>query len=165
MRTADNPHDYYPTPPSVTKALVAKGHFKGLIWEPAASEGAIVQVLKEAGYEVLATDISSGTDFLISRRSVPNIVTNPPFSDNRAEEFCRKALKIATSKVAMLIPMWFLEGIQRYDLFAEQPLKTIYVCSRRPRFGEKKYNSPFGMCWAVWDKQYKGKPHIEWRLD
>ena len=43
---------------------------------------------------------------------------------------------IAKNKVAMLLPMWFLEGVQRHDLFAGHPLKAIYIFSRRPKFGE-----------------------------
>jgi hypothetical protein len=62
--------------------------------------------------------------------------------------------------------MWFLEGVQRHDLFAGHPLKAIYVFSRRPTFGEHHdHHAPFGTFWAVWDKGYKGKPRIEWILD
>ena len=97
---------------------------------------------------------------------MPNIVTNPPYSDGMAEQFCRHALKLATGKVAMLLPMWFLEGVQRHDLFSEQPLKAIYIFSRRQTCrAECELHAPFGICWVVWHKNYRGKPHIEWILD
>ena len=161
-----NPLDFHPTPPSVIEALVARERFKGLIWEPAAGNAAIVRVLKRAGYTVRATDIAKGVDFLRTSRSVPNVVTNPPYADGRAENFCRHALKLATHKIAMLVPIWFLEGVQRHDLFTKEPLKAVYVFSRRPTFGEdQESHAPFGTCWVVWDKRYKGKPYIEWLLD
>ena len=165
-RNADNPLDFHPTPEHVTEALIARERFRGLILEPASGDGAIIQVLRKAGHMVTGTDIVEGTDFLKTRKAVANVVTNPPYADGMAEKFCRHALAIAKSKVAMLLPMWFLEGVQRHDLFAGHPLKAIYIFSRRPKFGEHHdHHAPFGAFWAVWDKQFKGRPHIEWVLD
>jgi hypothetical protein len=165
-KNAENPLDFHPTPEPVIKALLARERFVGCIWEPAAGNGAIVRVLTEAGYRVRATDLANGIDFLQAKRRMPNVITNPPFSDGRAEAFCRHALKIATHKVAMLLPMWFLEGVQRHELFAKQPLKAIYILSRRPTFGkDQECHAPFGNFWAVWEKGYKGKARIEWLLD
>ena len=161
-----NPLDFHPTPASAIAALVARERFNGLIWEPAAGNSAIVRVLKQAGYKVRATDLTKGVDFLHASGKVPNVVTNPPYADGRAESFCRHALTVASHKVAMLVPIWFLEGVQRHDLFTSEPLKAVYVFSRRPTFGEdQESHAPFGTCWIVWDKRYKGKPHIEWLLD
>jgi hypothetical protein len=158
--------DFHPTPEHVTKALIARERFRGLILEPASGDGAIIRVLRKAGHTVMGTDIVEGEDFLKARKVVANVVTNPPYSDGMAEKFCRHALAIAKSKVAMLLPMWFLEGVQRHDLFAGHPLKAIYVFSRRPKFGEhQECHAPFGTFWAVWDKGYRGKPRIEWILD
>ena len=165
-RNADNPLDFHPTPGHVTKALIAREKFQGLILEPASGNGAIIRVFRKAGYTVTGTDIVTGTDFLKSKIAVANVVTNPPYSDGMAEKFCRQALAIAKNKVAMLLPMWFLEGVQRHDLFTCHPLKAIYIFSRRPKFGEQHdHQAPFGTCWVVWDKQFKGKPRIEWILD
>jgi hypothetical protein len=164
-RNEDNPRDFHPTPEHVTEALIARERFRGLILEPASGDGAIIRVLRKAGYTVTGTDIVAGTDFLKSRKAVANVITNPPYSDGMAEKFCRHALAIASGKVAMLLPMWFLEGIQRHDLFSKQPLKAIYIFSRRPKFGEHHlHQAPFGTCWAVWEKQFKGKARIEWIL-
>lgn len=165
-RNADNPLDFHPTPKHVTEALIARERFRGIILEPASGDGAIVRVLREAGYTVTGTDITKGRDFLATRKGVENVVTNPPYADGMAEKFCRHALAIAKKKVAMLVPMWILEGVQRHDLFTRQPLKAVYIFSRRPTFGEdQEHHAPFGTCWIVWDKRYKGKPHIEWVLD
>ena len=125
-----------------------------------------MRVLRKAGYNVTGTDITKGNDFLKTKKSVANIVTNPPYADGMAEQFCRHALELAKNKVAMLLPIWFLEGKRRYGLFTGKPLKAIYVCSRRVTFGkDQECNAPFGTMWVVWDKGYKGKARIEWILD
>ncbi len=166
VRNADNPLDFHPTPEHVTEALLARERFQGLILEPASGDGAIIRVFRRAGYTVTGTDIVKGTDFLKTRKPVANIVTNPPYADGMAEKFCRHALKCAKGKVAMLVPMWFLEGVQRHDLFSIQPIKAIYIFSRRPTFGAHHvHHAPFGTVWIVWEQGYKGKPRIEWILD
>jgi hypothetical protein len=165
-RNAENPRDFHPTPKHVTEALIARERFRGLILEPASGDGAIIRALRKAGYDVAGTDIVEGTDFLKTRKPVANVVTNPPYSEGLADKFCRHALAIAKRKVAMLLPMWFLGGVQRHDLFTQQPLRAIYIFSRRPTFGPlQDSHTPFGNFWAVWEKGYKGKPRIEWILD
>jgi hypothetical protein len=56
--------------------------------------------------------------------------------------------------------------VQRHGLFSKEPLKAIYIFSRRPTFGEHQdWRAPFGAFWAVWEKGYRGKARIEWVLD
>ncbi len=163
---ADNPRDFHPTPEHLIESLIARERFQGMIHEPAVGDGAIMRVLRKAGYNVTGTDIARGIDFLKTKKSVANIVTNPPYADGMAEKFCRHALKLAKKKVAMLLPMWFLEGVQRHELFTKEPLKAIYICSRRSTFGtDQASHAPFGTMWAVWEIGYKGKARIEWILD
>ncbi len=163
-RYADNLLDFHPTPEYITEGLLARERFHGSILEPASGDGAIIRVLKRAGYTVTGTDIVDGTDFLKTKKAVANIITNPPYSEGMSEKFCRHALALAKAKVAMLLPIWLLEGVQRHDLFTKQPLKAIYIFSRRPTFSHDN-SAPFGTCWAVWDKGYKGKARIEWILE
>ena len=58
-----SPYDFYSTPPEATQALLDREDFEGQLFEPASGAGAMVDVLREAGYEVIATDIQTGTDF------------------------------------------------------------------------------------------------------
>jgi hypothetical protein len=90
-------HDFYPTWPAATKALLSVERFDGPIWEPACGDGAMSKVLEEAGYEVISTDLidrgygEGGRDFLMEwQPRAPNIVTNPPF--RWAIEFVDRAL-------------------------------------------------------------------------
>jgi len=61
-----------------------------------------------------------------------------------------------------------LESDSRYDMFqdTEFPLKTVYQFSKRVTLykgGVKMKNSGMiAYAWYVWDKDYVGKPTIEW---
>lgn len=109
------PLDFYPTPPHATQALVDREQFTGLILEPACGEGAVVRVFRKHGYDVEATDILDGNDFFARTEKAANIVTNPPYRHNL--DFILHAKKIATRKIAMLLPVEFLHGGTRFDLF------------------------------------------------
>ena len=47
-----DPHDFFPTPPEVTRALLAVEQFVGGIWEPACGDGAMSIILEADGYLV-----------------------------------------------------------------------------------------------------------------
>lgn len=109
----------------------------------------------------------TGIDFLKTSRTVNAIITNPPY--RLAQKFVEHALECATSKVAMLLKIQFLEGYGRLKLFRCYPPKTVYVFSRRLtiyRNGDPMKNS--GMicyAWFVWEKGYTSKPQIDWIPD
>jgi len=167
--TNSDPYDFYPTPPWATTALLERETFGQDVWEPACGNGAISEVLKRERYRVISSDIVDRgygrvEDFLRSTRRSESIVTNPPFKF--AEEFVRKALAVTTHKVAMLLPLSFLESQKRYRLFQKTPLETVYVFSRRLslyRGGIERPSSgavPYG--WFVWRHGYRGKPRLRW---
>lgn len=165
--------DFYPTPRIGTVALMTREKFEGTIWECASGNGDMAKVIEEYYPEkVIASELRNdddvfgekGIDFLNTHRKVDNIITNPPF--RFAKEFVLHALQCADKKVAMLLKLVFLEGIGRYEMFKNTPLKTVYVfCRRLPiyRRGIKMKNSGLiAYAWFVWEKGYKGKPTIEW---
>ena len=151
--------DYYPTPPEVTQALCDTLHLpKGTkIWEPAAGEGYMVDVLKHNGYDVTATDIQSGVDFLTAeKRDCEWIITNPPFS--LAEQFIERCNKMGVP-FALLLKAHFWNAKRRYNLFCHCPPSMILPLTWRPDFmmGKRGGGSPLlDVCWCVWDrKQFK----------
>ena len=87
--------DFYPTPPEATEALLDNERFDSVVWEPAAGDGAIAEVMTKHGYNVVASDLNdygyckAGTDFLMEtklpevHRPVTSLITNPPYK--RAE--------------------------------------------------------------------------------
>src|SRR5262245_43583018 len=95
---AERGHDLYETDPRVIKALVEAEKLPRKIWEPAAGRGAIVNVLREHGHFVVASDLvdygvpgqQAGVDFLKTTRAPAGctcVLTNPPYGRNRAEAF------------------------------------------------------------------------------
>jgi len=94
--------DFFPTPRWATFALIDNEPFKGSIWECACGDGAMSEVIAEAGYTVESSDLydrgygERGHDFLTSRRRATNIVTNPPY--NSAEGFVATAIRLAQCK-------------------------------------------------------------------
>lgn len=182
--------DFYETPTVVTKAFLrASGwHPKtNVVWEPAAGNGAIADVIKDffPGVTVVTSDIKQrdrmltmegdflkhqwgeGSEYLC----VKDIITNPPFS--HAQEFVEKALDLVTGDIVMLLRLAFLETTQRRALFEEKHLREVWVSSRRIHFTSpyltqreketgKKSNSGMAMAWFIFNRNYKGDPVIKW---
>lgn len=143
--------------------------FEGSVWEPAAGNGWMGEVIKEYGHDVGMTDlydrgnsqVTFPLDFLSSDTDMgfDNIITNPPY--NLAEDFIHKALKNCRHKVAMLLRLAFLEGVKRQNtLFKIVPPARVHVFSERITFypdGVQTAGSgttAYG--WFVWDKT---EPH------
>lgn len=165
-------NDFYPTPPEATEALLRAESFNGAIWEPACGDGAISEVLRAAGYRVASSDLvargygTPGVDFLLEwEPRAPNIITNPPFK--LAVPFVRKALDLTTGKVAMLLKIAFLEGVERAELFANSPLARVHVFSRRVTFkntarADVNGSGMMAFAWFVWDHAHEGPPTLGW---
>ena len=95
--------DLYPTPPEVTVALMRFLNFPSgvSVWEPAAGDGDMADVISQYAFPIYVTDIRDGTDFLKSCIDDADwIITNPPFSI--AEEFIRHAAEL-NKPFAMLL--------------------------------------------------------------
>jgi hypothetical protein len=165
--------DFYPTPPYAVEELLKREVFSGNIWECACGEGDISEVFKSKGFEVYSTDLidrgyGDGTiDFLHTHwKTADNIVTNPPYK--LALDFLLHSKKHARKKIAMFLKTVWLESESRYEMFqdTEFPLKTVYQFSKRVTLykgGVKMKNSGMiAYAWYVWDKDYVGKPTIEW---
>jgi hypothetical protein len=167
-----NEHDFYPTPPSATEALLSVERFNGEIWECACGDGAISKVLEAYGYKVRSSDLVdrgyglSPVDFLriTNKKSVANVVTNPPYS--LAEEFVRMALDVSSNKVAMLLKLTFLESEKRRRMFESTPLARVHVFSKRLTLMRNGAVAGSGgmiaFAWFVWEHRYTGRPQIGW---
>jgi hypothetical protein len=164
--------DFYPTPPSGTRALLAVETFEGTIWEPACGDGAIAKVLEAAGHRVLATDLVDRgygvprVDFLLHcPERADNIVTNPPFK--LANDFARLALERASRKVALLCRLAWLEGQERRALFEASPLARVWVFSKRLAIwrngvAEERGGGLIAFAWFVFEHGYRGMPNLGW---
>lgn len=137
--------DYYATHPDMVRDLLNAGApLRKRVWEPACGAGHIVNVLRERGHEVYATDIVDRGcpdflqwDFLWEFESNPagdvDIITNPPYAT--ALEFVERALTYVKdgANVWMLLRLQFLEGKARRRLFDVAPPPTCgYSASGGP---------------------------------
>lgn len=168
-------NDFYPTPGWCVEELLKREHFEGSMWECACGKGDISEVLKDNGFDTFSSDIidyngylNDNIDFLNynGEKKYDNIITNPPYK--YALDFVNHSKKYANNKIAMFLKTVFLESAGRYEMFqdTEFPLKTMYQFSKRVSlYKDDKQMSAGGMiayAWYVWDKNYTGKPTIEW---
>ena len=174
VNTASPDAEFFPTQAWATEGLLARVKFSNPVWEPAAGDGAMADVLVKRGYAVLASDlrdrgnpsVQSGVDFLtVPKVTVGSVVTNPPFS--LAEEFISKALACAEQRVAMLLRLAFLEGQRRRTLWESTPLEQVLVFSKRVSFRRgldvnEIGNGKIAFAWFVWTRGFKGEPTIAW---
>lgn len=175
-------NDFYATKGSTVKKLLDVFPLEGSIYECAAGQGHIVDVLKEyyPNNEIICSDLidrgyidcESNVDFLTKKydRTFDNIITNPPFK--HAKEFVEKSLELSNQYVIMLLKVQFLESKARKEFLKNSPLKYVYVFSERQstmRDGNpinpdtnKPWSSTMLLCWFVWEKGYTGEPIIRW---
>lgn len=168
--------DYYASPIEATEKLLEVEKFSREIYEPFVGGGHIAKVFQDLGYEVEGADIEyrgwEGTkiiDFFTEEEKPVNadIVTNPPykFVEECWSGCCRRITE--GHKVAMLLKLTFLEGQSRKKMFELYPPTRIHVFSKRicPAMNgefDKYKTSAIAYAWFVYDKQFKGKPTVDW---
>jgi hypothetical protein len=163
--------DFYPTPRWATFALIDNEPFQGDIWECACGDGAMSNVLEQAGNLVRSSDLYDrgygevGHDFLSSSRRAANIITNPPF--HSAEGFVAKCLESADKKFALLLRLAFLEGAGRArSIFLRNPPTRVWVFSERITFYPKGArilgSGTTAYAWFVWDKSNQNQTDLRW---
>lgn len=160
-------NELYETEPWATEALL---HHLGLpgnakIWEPAAGNHKIANVLRSHGYEVITSDIETYEkrhdavmDFLAPRFDYKNpncdaIITNPPYGkgNRQAVEFARLALERCDGWVALLLTAKFDFGKTRKFLFRDNPryFAKIALLDRISWAGNGETGTE-DSCWMVW---------------
>jgi hypothetical protein len=171
---ADN--DWYVEPAEAVEALLRAERFSGRSYDPACGLGTIPAVFKSAGLECHGSDLVDRSSFWPKRDfladgclwwGVANIVSNPPF--NLARAFVDKALTVASHKVAMLLPLTFLEGQRKAPWLKSTPLARVHIFAWRismppgellvagkvkPEGGKKCF------AWFVWEHGHFGPPAI-----
>lgn len=168
--------DLFPTPPWATRALCecvltrADWGDGRSVWEPAAGDGHMSEVLAEYFRLVRASDVhdyghghevgsftGSGPDVIDCDGFNPPdwVITNPPF--NLGIEFAQRAIEEARCGVALLLRSVWMESKERYDkLFAHVPPTHIAVfCERVPMTKgrwDPDASTATSYAWFVWRK-------------
>jgi predicted RNA methylase len=169
---AERGNDLYETPAGAVQALLRVEKLPHRVWEPAAGRGAIVQVLRDAGHAVIASDICDYGfplqfvgDFL-TQTKVPTgtraIVTNPPFALMRREApFVAHALDLCP-RVIVLGRLTFLEAGARTELLEYRGLARFHVfrdrveMMHRDGWAGPKTTNPTAYAWFVFDRNHRG---------
>lgn len=175
------------TAPEDTRRILSAVQFEGAVAEPACGRGAMAEVLKEAGYTVVASDIADfgygapGVDFLGMRTApAPNIMTNAPYGNRAGEAFAWHALALLarvrrrpgqTRKLVLLHRARFLETPKRDGLF-DHPCFRLAIFLARVRckmmhrdgyVGKKLDKSPEFYTAFVWDLDRPRAPGEHWQ--
>jgi len=161
--------DFYATPSDATEALLKVESFDGSIWECCCGQGHIAKVLIKNGYSVEATDLIdrgygvTGIDFLMEFRQRENIVTNPPYKNSI--QFLEQAVKLSKKKFAAILPLRYLEGVERCEFFEKTPPIRVWVFKRRVAMlkdGHETQKGLIGFAWFVFESGHTGKTQIGW---
>jgi hypothetical protein len=176
-------HEFYRTPRWVVDCLLPELHpwaaRRGLdaaIWEPAAGEGHIVNPLREAGFDVYASDKRSlirgarQQDFMdvaaCPYPQIRGIVTNPPYGEKGelAARFVHHALALMKPRkglVAMLLRVDWDSASTRTGIFRDcQAWGHKIVLLRRIKWdGLEHVNDPStNHAWFIWNWSRTGPP-------
>ncbi len=170
--------DFYATPPWVTEALLPHLPSVPVIWEPAAGDGRMANVLEHHA-KVMKSDIEGdldtgviASDFLLfkpwaSLGDVGAIITNPPYET--AQAFIERALHLmepCQGLVAMLLRCDFDHAKSRMHLFRDCPAfaKKLVLMKRIVWFeaepGKPKAAPSFNHAWYLWSWRHDGPPVI-----
>ena len=146
--------DFYPTPDEVTRALLDLLRLpKNItIWEPAAGEGDMAKTMRNAGYNVIESDILTGSDFLTEPcKECDWIITNPPF--DIADKFIERCAE-HQRPFALLLKSQYFHARKRYELFCDHQPTLVCPLTWRPDFLFKKHtkrSAPLmDVIWCVW---------------
>jgi hypothetical protein len=170
-------NDLYETPPEATRALLKVERLPRYIWEPACGRGTIVNLLRERGHDVVASDIADysvpitapgywGRDFLLERTAPAGtecILTNPSY--RIAAAFVRHALALCP-RVIMLLRLAFIESTRRSDILDGGKLARVYPFANRLPMMHRdgwtgpKASSAIPFAWFVWDASHRGPTEL-----
>jgi hypothetical protein len=184
--TQRDEHDFYATDPRAVKLLLDEEQFNLVIWENACGQGHLAHEMERLGKVVIRTDLierhqldSANMDKLnfLNQDNMFNIgpsifeskvdiITNPPYK--YANEWILSSMKLLQtgSKLALFLPIRYLEGKTRKKLFEKYPPKTVYISSSRLQCAKNGEftNAPSaqGYAWFVWQKGYASETTIKW---
>lgn len=155
-------HDFDPTPPAGTAALCIAEERRlrdfTMIWEPAAGDGQMVDVLRTFGHTVWPTELVERgrhyehLDFLTA--SSPRsraVVTNPPFALCNDETWLEAAWRLDLEYMALLLPLTFFATERGVRMFATRPPQRLRILGFRLDF-KGRGAPPGNHHWAIWDR-------------
>jgi len=178
-RTTEAPRetdDFYPTPPEVTRALLAvEGQHiiraaqsaNGLVWEPAAGDGAMAREIEAYGLPCHRSDLidrgcgAEIANFLAMRqRRADVLITNPPYHLINARDgqgrWLTHALDLGCTYVALFLNWDWPAAAGLAPVLERHPISRAYVCRWKVDFTGKGA-PPQRNGWFIWDATFRGE--------
>ena len=163
---------FFTTDKSAPSDLLRYEQFGKQILDPYCSTGVIADVMKASGYKVQASDIQDRgygeiADFHKSDWELDkyDIVSVPPIVYNLFPTIM-KCVEVAKSKVALLLPLDLIAGIERYNrLFDCYPPTKIYAYLEPISFyrnSVERIMSKKGYGWFIWNKKAEKGTTLTW---
>ena len=167
-KNSDRPKDdFYPTPESATRAMLAHIHIPEdvTILEPSCGDGAISKILEET-HTVISRDLENhgygeiGQDFLKTTDWPEGrfwIITNPPY--NIANDYVRKCLASPAERVILLLKWDYSGGSKsREGILNIGKIQRVLLMKERvsfwPKGKERKGSPSYYSAWYIWDKRF-----------
>jgi hypothetical protein len=94
------------TPAYALDPLLPYLNRESVVWEPAAGEGYLVAALRDAGLEVVSSDIETGENFFDYAPAEPwdVLVTNPPYGSGIKYDWLERCYELG-KPFALLVPV------------------------------------------------------------
>jgi hypothetical protein len=158
--------DYWPTTADLAQASVTHvlPHWPpGLVWEPAAGNGVLVDAWRAAGREVIGTDLfSTGHDFLTCAPPAEHLAvigTNPP--NHSWDKFRQRALELMDAGVCDAVTLLarhdYLQAGTRVAVLNRAA--EIVSCNWRVRWIAGSKKAPrWSFRWVTWRRDHPGPP-------
>jgi hypothetical protein len=168
------PNDLYETEPWAVHALLRRlPSVRGRhVWEPAAGNHKIADVLLVAGADVVTSDVVTYNrkhDFVLNflnpfgYSNYDFIITNPPYGPHNryAVAFARTALTRTNGWVALLLTAKFDFGKTRRDLFADNPRFAFKIALLdRMQWFDGNFGGTEDHAWYVWGPLFQPPPRL-----
>lgn len=133
-----------------TNELLKRERIVGQVYEVVQSDIGIVSALNKNGISSFHTSM----DFYEYDCAFHNVITEP--GPTISEKFVSRALYVTYHKVALFLPLRFMETPEAKKLFDSTPLVRVYVLTKRFPYRRGC------MAWFVWEKGNYDKPSIRW---
>lgn len=163
--------DWWPTPRCLTAALLqcVLPDLPGLLWEPAAGDGRLVDAMRLAGRSVLASDVAPRAAGILTHdflRDPPPaaaigavVVTNPPF--NVLDHFIRRSLVLldagAVSAIVLLLRSDALTSASRAPAL-NRAVREWLCCWRPVWLPGTRGGGRWSNVWVAWQADRSGPP-------
>lgn len=133
--------DEWYTPESAVRAIVPFLDKFKTIWCPFDTENSnYVKVLKQAGFNVIYSHISTGGDFFnIEVPECDAIVSNPPYSIK--DDILERLFEIGKPFAMLMNVSGLYDSKKRFQLFKENPVEHLYIYPRVKFFNSEKDTS------------------------